>query len=141
MTQTVVKGPIGEEATVLRTTRYQVFSWLWLQRWGTRRFCQGLVACAQKAGGQRGRCQRLACGPSGASPVMFLLWGLEVGVLMIWVERRHGGLALQRGQGSWEDRQTGLAYPSPVFDWYRQKERGNKERQGWGKRMEKGGTP
>lgn len=26
------------------------------------------------------------------------------------------GLALQRAQGSWEDRQAGLAHPSPVFD-------------------------
>lgn len=52
VTQAVVKGPIGEEATVLRTAGYQVFRWLWLQCWRTRSFCQGLVAYGQRTEGQ-----------------------------------------------------------------------------------------
>lgn len=51
MAQAVVKGPIGEEATVLGTTGHQVFRRLWLQCCGTWGLCQGVVACGQTAEG------------------------------------------------------------------------------------------
>lgn len=117
VTQAVVKGPIGEEATVLRTTGYQVFRWLWLQCWGTWSFCQGLVACVQRAEGQSVWVWVCVCvSEAGMCPIWSLsCYGPFMGVLVAWVERRQC-LALQRAQGSWEDRQPGLVRPSPVFD-------------------------
>ena len=49
VTQAVAKGPIGEEATVLRATGYQVFRWLWWQFCRAWDFSQGPVACGQMA--------------------------------------------------------------------------------------------
>lgn len=72
MAQAVVKGPIGEEATVLGTTGHQVFRWLWLQCCGTRGLCQGFVACGQTAEGS-GR----EAGRGWIPPLRFLLGSWE----------------------------------------------------------------
>jgi hypothetical protein len=45
MTQAVVKGPIGEEAAVLRAAGHHVFGWLWWQCCGTWGLGEGLIAC------------------------------------------------------------------------------------------------
>lgn len=81
MTQAVVKGPIGEEATVLGTTGHQVFRWLWLQGCRTRSFCQGLVACGQSRGSEWEDGRGWAIRPTGVSLLMLLSWGLQMGDL------------------------------------------------------------